>query len=909
MWQWKRSSVTAATITSKALLFFTLVTASITLASSLFPEDISRTAELLEDEEIDTFSFVSPPLRTKSEKAPYHDDDDNSSSKPAWSHEEFKLFPKSEKSSKSKPGKTTIAAKSHKDGSSSSNKSGKLFRSKSSKTSSKTAKHTPSPSTDIIHPPSTSSNQPTSEPSVKAITTMSPSKPPTVMPTPSPSSSPIANPTKSPSISPTYPPSIPSVTEEPTIPPSSSPVISTLPPTESPSNLPTTSPITAIRTKPPSASPTTATPTISTPITDSPTVTPPCACSPRSYTFKLILSQNCQRDDVRDNPGIEGTFCNIDDVQMFNGNGSGSDGGGEEETVDNVSGIVDLVENLEEVSRNNTGFFVFSSLLTNGGGSGDLPVGGSDEDVNAVDNDVYSDEAASEIESKTGIESGSEKDVNKDKDKNGKVAADGKVSKEEKKSSELTRRLVKRQDIPELPLPPFPDDDEVVEDVADEESDQGQQVDLIPTEIFSIVFIEFNPSLQIINTNGTYAITELSDGDTFTFPSISDLNPFLVPGGVAMLLMGVNGEGTMVRSRVAWSYGSNCDNGVKVLENGDGIGWVEVVDLTEPRPCDEAIISETDDENIRRQLKVKNRYTHGPNPLHLSTVEPHSRAKEDTTATSSKTGKSESTVRSGKSSKSSSVSKSGKLMKENVHKPSNLDNKRPQIVAPTVQPSLPAITPDGPQTTTGAPTTHPTAAGSSESNDSSNSDENLCSCTPTSYSFRISFQQNCSNNQTINENDAVDLSFCIVDNASIDIDFLKMSFFRKLQSESSGRVPVVVKRVVFAELDQSGGLESISKNTTYEIADLADGDIIQYTSISNSLDPDIPLSMQQNLIPGGVAMVLYGEDEQGQPVTNRVIWWYNNDLLCEQRSDPIQTGDEIGWINIVDFTPAKPEFC
>lgn len=283
-------------------------------------------------------------------------------------------------------------------------------------------------------------------------------------------------------------------------------------------------------------------------------------------------------------------------------------------------------------------------------------------------------------------------------------------------------------------------------------------------------------------------------------------------------------------------------------------------------------------------------------------MEPHSRVEEDPASTSSKTSKSESDVRSGKSgksSKSSSVSKSGKLLKENVHKPSNLVNERPQIVAPTSQPSLPAIEPDGPETTTDAPTTHPTAAGSSESNNSTNSDENLCSCTPTSYSFRISFQQNCNDNQTINENDAVDLSFCIIDNASLDIDFLKMSFFRKLQSESSDRVPVVVKRVVFAELDQSGGLESISKNTTYEIADLADGDVIQYTSISNSLDPDIPLNMQQNLVPGGVAIVLYGEDEQSQPVTNRVIWWYDNDLLCEQRNDPIQIGDEIGWINIV----------
>lgn len=280
---------------------------------------------------------------------------------------------------------------------------------------------------------------------------------------------------------------------------------------------------------------------------------------------------------MRDNPGIEGTFCNIDNVQMFNGNGSGSDGGGEEATVDDVSGIVDLVENLEEVARNNTGVFGFSSFPTNGGDDG-LSNGGTDKDVNAVNSDADS-EGASDITSKTETQSGSEKNVQKNKDKDEKEDADGKGSKKEKESVELTRRLVKRQDIPELPLPPFPDDDEEVEDGEDEESDQAQQVDLIPTEIFSVVFIEFNPSLQIINTNGTYAITELSDGDIFTFPSISDLNPFLVPGGVAMLLMGVNEEGTMVRSRVAWSYGSDCDNGMEVLEIGNGIGWVEVVSL------------------------------------------------------------------------------------------------------------------------------------------------------------------------------------------------------------------------------------------------------------------------------------------------------------------------------------------
>ncbi len=288
---------------------------------------------------------------------------------------------------------------------------------------------------------------------------------------------------------------------------------------------------------------------------------------------------------MSDNPGIDGTFCSIDDVQMFNGNGSGSDGDGEDAT-DDVSGIEDLVENLEEVARNNTGFSQFSLFFKDGGSSGNgvLLDGGTDTNFNAVDNDVDIDYDATEVKSETETESGSESDDKKDKSQGQKDEADERVSKKEKESMEPTRRLAKRQDVPELPLPPFPNDEDEIEGGGEEGSDQGQTVDLTPTEIFSIVFIEFNPSLQIINTNGTFAFTELSDGDIFTFPSISDLNPFLVPGGVAMLLMGVNEEGTMVRSRVAWSYGSDCD-GLKVLEIGDGIGWVEVVSLISSFTC------------------------------------------------------------------------------------------------------------------------------------------------------------------------------------------------------------------------------------------------------------------------------------------------------------------------------------
>lgn len=113
-------------------------------------------------------------------------------------------------------------------------------------------------------------------------------------------------------------------------------------------------------------------------------------------------------------------------------------------------------------------------------------------------------------------------------------------------------------------------------------------VDLSTLEVIDIQFLEFGSGLEVINQNDTFTNTSLANGDTFSFPSISNLlNPDMTieeqlqyfPTGASLVMEGKakdsDGNEVTVRNQVAWTYTKSCSD--LPISVGQGIGWVDIV--------------------------------------------------------------------------------------------------------------------------------------------------------------------------------------------------------------------------------------------------------------------------------------------------------------------------------------------
>ncbi len=115
-------------------------------------------------------------------------------------------------------------------------------------------------------------------------------------------------------------------------------------------------------------------------------------------------------------------------------------------------------------------------------------------------------------------------------------------------------------------------------------------VDLSTLEVVDIQFLEFGSGLVVvvINQNDTFTNTSLANGDTFSFPSISNLlNPDMTieeqlqyfPTGASLVMEGKakdsDGNEVTVRNQVAWAYTKSCSD--LPVSVGQGIGWVDIV--------------------------------------------------------------------------------------------------------------------------------------------------------------------------------------------------------------------------------------------------------------------------------------------------------------------------------------------
>ena len=114
-----------------------------------------------------------------------------------------------------------------------------------------------------------------------------------------------------------------------------------------------------------------------------------------------------------------------------------------------------------------------------------------------------------------------------------------------------------------------------------------------------------------------------------------------------------------------------------------------------------------------------------------------------------------------------------------------------------------------------------------------------------------------------------------------------------------------VTSVTFLEFDSEMN-HILNQNSTYFETSFSNGASISYPSISSTLDLDLPLEDQAELVPGGVMLVLFGLNRENIMVQNTAVWGYKLDN-CQ--GPAVSDGDSIGWTVLSDYTPPRAAFC
>lgn len=104
------------------------------------------------------------------------------------------------------------------------------------------------------------------------------------------------------------------------------------------------------------------------------------------------------------------------------------------------------------------------------------------------------------------------------------------------------------------------------------------EVDVTPVVIYSIQFLEVDTSFNVINQDSAYVRgIDFVSGDVFNYTSVSATRRGVVPGGMNMVLRGVNAKGDPVRNVFTITYTNEC--GIPTFQEGDAIGWVVFVSV------------------------------------------------------------------------------------------------------------------------------------------------------------------------------------------------------------------------------------------------------------------------------------------------------------------------------------------
>ena len=112
--------------------------------------------------------------------------------------------------------------------------------------------------------------------------------------------------------------------------------------------------------------------------------------------------------------------------------------------------------------------------------------------------------------------------------------------------------------------------------------------DTVPVSIYSVQFLEVDSDFNVINQDSAYVRNiDFKDGDVFNYTSIiaqvdggneDTAGTSAIPGGMNMVLRGVNAAGDPVRNVFTITYNNDLC-GTPTFEGGEAIGWVIFVSV------------------------------------------------------------------------------------------------------------------------------------------------------------------------------------------------------------------------------------------------------------------------------------------------------------------------------------------
>lgn len=196
--------------------------------------------------------------------------------------------------------------------------------------------------------------------------------------------------------------------------------------------------------------------------------------------------------------------------------------------------------------------------------------------------------------------------------------------------------------------------------------------------------------------------------------------------------------------------------------------------------------------------------------------------------------------------------------------------------------------------------------------------EDICSCSPTEYTFRLDFDGTCGDGANSADDGQLDVEpvcfYTLGSGSDGDaVERVSRSHVEHARGHAGRRgrrrraqdfdvAPTVLTSVTFLEFDFSVQ-RIINQNSSYFETTLSDGDVLTFASVSASLDAARPLAKQRDSVPGGIMLVLFGVNAADQIVQNTVAWSFDN-INCEAFRTV-----ENGWVVMNDFAPPKAAFC
>lgn len=119
--------------------------------------------------------------------------------------------------------------------------------------------------------------------------------------------------------------------------------------------------------------------------------------------------------------------------------------------------------------------------------------------------------------------------------------------------------------------------------------------------------------------------------------------------------------------------------------------------------------------------------------------------------------------------------------------------------------------------------------------------------------------------------------------------------------------PAYISSILFIEFDTSGLLTIINEDDTYLTnANLSNGTSITYPSISTQLNTNIPLEEQLDKIPGGAGLFLFANNDNGELLLRSRVVW-EYDLNCNVELNMV--GESLGWIGFVSISKFFNCYC